>query len=162
MSLPALRSSSARFGQIEQELQIQLNCPSVLITDCFDLSNPESDSNFAVFAESVLPQNFVSVFVARSDLSQSPEAIRANGFRFNPRAGFRFRPGVPVIDRSQPVIEAVCFTVALGRCLNFQPSALEGDNCEFLPEAPTPDALRSDYRSLCISSSHDCVVFNPA
>jgi hypothetical protein len=100
----------------------------------------------------------VTAFVPNAKLKQSVSDVHSHGFRVDPKTGFRFQ--LRYVTR---INEVVRLTVELGNPLNHQsPFSLEGDDCEFLADPPTPASLRSGYHSLCVSPSSEYIVFNSA
>jgi hypothetical protein len=161
MTFPIVPAVTEAFGQIEQQLKIQLRAPRLQVRECFDISSRSETEQFETFCESLSFPNTVTVFLSTARLQQSVADIHSRGFRIDPKIGFRFSVGSLEINRGLTVIEVVELNIALGNSLNYQPPTAAVD-CEFLRESPSVSSLRSGYHSLCVSSSPEYVIFNPA
>ena len=159
-SLSSVSPLSPDFGQVEYELQLQLNAPRLQLMECIELDNPHLASQFSSYARQLSFPNIVTAFVPTSALQQSVSDIAAKGIRVDSKRGFRFRVGSFEVDKSKDTIEVVKLLVALGNPLNFEsvkPSLVEGN---FRRDAPSVSNLRRGYQSLCVSAAGDYVVFN--
>ena len=160
MSLSPVSPLSSEFGEVEYELQLQLNAPRLQLTECTELGSPHLASQFSSYVRQFATPNIVTVFVPTSTLQQSVSDIASKGIRVDPKRGFRFRVGTFEVDRSKESIEVVKLLVALGRPLNFESvkgGLLEGT---FRRDSPSVTALKRGYQSLCVSNSGDYIIFN--
>jgi hypothetical protein len=67
------------------------------------------------------------------------------------------------VEHSADQIEVFRFLVALGNPLNHQAAeAVKSDECEFISTSPNSATLKSGYHSLCVGSTGEYVIFNPA
>ncbi|OHT13949.1 B-box zinc finger family protein [Tritrichomonas foetus] len=151
---------SEEFGQLEFELQVQLNAPKLIIGECYDILNKQVNANFVDYCKTLLPQNIVDVYVPTNKLTQSVSDIIANGVKVDEKTGFHFQVDTFRVDRSAKEVEVIHFKIALGNTLNFQPATNITNTCDYLEEEPSLADLRLGYHSLCCSTSNDFVVFN--
>lgn len=163
VALVPLSPLSEDFGRIEYELQLELNAPKLVVSECFDLSNPHVSAQFLTFTKSLLPQNIVNVYITTAQLGQSIMEIESKGIRVDPKRGLRFKVGTFDVNREEETIEVVRLTVALGSSLNFKASdTILTDDSPFLEETPTSTSIHPGYHSLCVSNEHEYVIFNSA
>jgi hypothetical protein len=148
------------FGQVEQLLQIQLKAPKLVVTECYDITNPHLTAQFTIFCKSISPVNTVSVFIPTSQIEQSVQEIATKGLKIDPESGFKFSVGRFDFEADSEEVEVLRFIIALGNTLNHQPS--EAVNCEFMSSSPTSADLKSGYQSLCVGSTSEYVIFDPA
>jgi hypothetical protein len=163
MAFPQVSPLTDDYGQIEMQLQIELRAPRLQLRECFDISSSGPDSRFRSFTRSVSSPNVVTVFLPTAKLPQSVSDIHLNGLRVDPKTGYRFKFGTLEVNRALTLIEVLRVTVALGNCLNYeQPLPLQPEDSPFISDPPSATFLRPGYHSLCVSSSNEYVIFNPA
>ena len=160
LQLTPLHPSSEDFGISEYLLQLQLNAPHLVVSECYDISVKPVRDAFAECTRQLQPANLVDVFVPLSMLQQPISDIQAHGIRVNPKTGFRFQvDGLP-IDGTKDAYEVVHLAIALGNVYNHQKAGALLDEISFSDVPPTPSTLPIGYNSVCISENHEFVVFN--
>lgn len=160
MSAAQLPASSDDFGISEFLLQMQLNAPHLVVSECLDISVKPVKDAFAQCIQHLQPANLVDVFVPISMLQQPLSDIQAHGIRVNSKTGFRFQVGGIPIDGTKPIYEVIHIAVALGKVYNYQKQGAQISETIFSDIPPTPSALPIGYNSLRISDNCEYVVFN--
>jgi hypothetical protein len=163
MTLVTVSPVSDEFGELERLLQVQLNAPQLKVSEVHDLTSPNVDAAYRQYAKTMLPPNVVTAFVLASSVNQTPEEIAAKGLRVDPNVGFKVKLGTFDLDRSQPFIEVLAVSIALGATQNHQPPVLTRlPDTEFIEQGPTHADLKPGYHSLCVSLTDEYVVFSAA
>ena len=160
LQLSPLHPSSEEFGLSEYLLQLQLNAPHLVVSECYDISVKPVRDAFAECTRQLHPANLVDVFVPLSMLQQPISDIQAHGIRVNPKTGFRFQADGLPIDGTKDSYEVVHLAVALGNVYNNQKAGALLAETTFSDIAPTPSTLPIGYNSVRVSDNNEFVVFN--
>lgn len=160
MSAVQLPSSSEDFGISEFLLQMQLNAPHLVVSECYDISVKPVKDAFAQCIQQLQPANLVDVFVPVSLLQQPVSDIEAHGIRVNSKTGFRFQVGGIPIDGSKETYEVVHLAIALGKVYNNQKAGVAITETTFSDIPPTPSSIPLGYNSIRVSDNCEYVVFN--
>jgi hypothetical protein len=160
MSAIQLPASSEDFGISEFLLQMQLNAPHLVVSECYDISVKPVKDAFSQCIQQLQPANLVDVFVPVSLLQQPLSDIEAHGIRVNSKTGFRFQVGGIPIDGSKKTYEVVHLAIALGKVYNNQKAGAGITETTFSDIPPSPISLPIGYNSIRVSDNCEYVIFN--
>ena len=113
ISVPKVSPFSEEFGYCEQKLRLQLNAPSLVITDMFNISLRPINVQFGNFVKSHKPANVIDVFVPVNELRQSKADIVNQGIKVHQRFGFAFYENSLIGNLQDTTYEVVHLQVAL-------------------------------------------------
>lgn len=152
--------TTKEFGSIEYKLQMLLDAPNMVVSECYNISIPDLNVQFKSFKKSVNPKNTAYVFIPTSSLSQSVSDISSQGIKVDQKKGFKFLVDGIDINKKDDKIEVLMLRVTLGNTLNYQVADMENES--FYTDLPTSANLPKGYHSLRISERGDFMIFNSA
>lgn len=159
-TLPPVDISSEEYGFSEYLLQLQLNAPHLVISECYDLTTKQLNASFKNFCSQLDPVNVINVFVPAASLGQPISDVASHGVRINPKNGFRFTAGRIPIDGTEEAYELVHMVIALGTVYYNQKAGTGLAETVYSDIAPTSSTLPLGYHSIRVSEQNEFVVFN--
>ena len=161
LSVPKVSPFSEEFGYAEQKLRLQLDCPSLVISDMFDISLRPINVQFNNFVKSHQPANIIDAFILSGDLKQSKSDIVNQGIKIHQRYGFTFYQNTLIGNLQNTTYELIHVQVALGAVLNYQDKRAPLDRVKFDTQVqPTVECLTEGFHSLKLGDNKYCV-FSP-
>lgn len=145
-------SFSEEFGYTEHLLRMQLNAPSLKISELSDFKLKPIITQFENFIKNHNPVNVVDAFIPVSEISQDVSNVSRYGIRVSPKDGFAFTLNDIKINKSG---ENVLYhaQIALGAVYNYQDMKAPLDSIQYISTPPTSENLPSGYDSLRIGNN---------
>ena len=160
ISVPKVSPFSEEFGYCEQKLRLQLDAPSLVITDMFNISLRPINVQFTNFVKSHQPANVMDVFIPTELIRQSKSDIVTQGLKIHQRNGFVFHQNCLIGNVEDKTYELLHLQVALGAVLNYQDKRAPLDKVKYIQTPPTVDCLPEGFHSLRVGENRYCV-FSP-
>lgn len=144
---------TADFFYTQHLLRLQLNAPSLKISELSDINLKPIQAQFEKFVQTHNPANVVDVFIPVSDVPQKLTDVASYGIRVSPIDGLVFNLKNIKIDKSGAENEFYHAKIALGSVFNHQDPKAPIDKVQYLTTKLTKEGIPLDYNSARISEN---------